>query len=373
MFAQESLANFLDKDYVAYENEPMWGLFARRTPLLIVKDPEFIKDILIKDFTVFSDRGMSVNEKVEPLSQHLFSLEPERWRPLRTKLSPVFTSGKLKEMFYLLIDCAKHFESFLKDQVEKNPIIECRELTAKFTTDVIGVCAFGLQMNALSEEDSDFRKFGRKIFEMNWAKILKFRIRESSSWLYNLLKPIMYDYELNNFFISTMTQTIEYRKKNNVKLNDFVDLLIDIKDHPDKVGDIGETHLIHLYLYCFKFDSIIIIFQEKLRINPLIVVNYYFLQVKNICIRIEFFSEMTNELITAQAFVFFIAGFETSSTTISNALYELAQNHTIQNKLRKEINEELEKNNGELKYESIKNMKYLNKVFQGEIINFKTF
>lgn len=76
---------------------------------------------------------------------------------------------------------------------------------------------------------------------------------------------------------------------------------------------------------------------------------------------------MTIELITAQAFVFFAAGFETSSTTVSNALYELAQNHTIQNELRKEIKEELQKNNGNLTYEGIKNMKYLDKVFRGKL------
>lgn len=243
MFAKISLNDFLMKDYKVYDNEPMWGMYARRTPILVVKDPEYIKDILIKDFSVFSDRGIKVHEKVEPLSQHLFSLEPKRWRPLRTKLSPVFTSGKLKEMFYLLLECADHFEDFFKNQVEKNPIIECRELTAKFTTDVIGVCAFGLKMNALTEEDNEFRKYGRRIFEASWRRIIKFRIRESVPWLYNLLKPIMYESDINNFFIDMMTQTIDYREKNNIKRNDFVDLLINIKNNPSKVGDIGKKML----------------------------------------------------------------------------------------------------------------------------------
>lgn len=84
---------------------------------------------------------------------------------------------------------------------------------------------------------------------------------------------------------------------------------------------------------------------------------------------IDHFPEMTDTLITAQAFVFFVAGFETSSTTISNALYELALNHSIQNKLREEISEELKKNDGKLKYESIKNMKYMHKVFCGKVIS----
>lgn len=240
MFAKTSLHDFLDKDYYKYENEPMWGIFTRRSPILIIKDPEYIKDVLIKDFSMFSDRGLKVHERVEPLSQHLFNLEPERWRPLRTKLSPVFTSGKLKEMFYLLMECADHFEEFLNREVEKNSVIECREITAKFTTDVIGVCAFGLKMNALADEDSEFRKFGRKIFDVSGIRILRSRIRDSAPWLYKLLKPIMYQTDLNDFFLNMMAQTVEYRQKNNVKRNDFVDLLIDIKNNPSKVGDIGE-------------------------------------------------------------------------------------------------------------------------------------
>lgn len=75
-------------------------------------------------------------------------------------------------------------------------------------------------------------------------------------------------------------------------------------------------------------------------------------------------------MITAQAYVFFAAGFETASTTMSNALYELALNPKIQEKLREEINELYKKHNGELNYENIKDMEYLDKVFKGMRITF---
>ena len=84
-------------------------------------------------------------------------------------------------------------------------------------------------------------------------------------------------------------------------------------------------------------------------------------------------SEMTDAFLTAQVFIFFIAGFETSSSTISNALYELAFNQPVQNKLRNEINEELQKTDGKLTYESIKNMKYMHKVFSGKLTDFFFF
>lgn len=60
-----------------------------------------------------------------------------------------------------------------------------------------------------------------------------------------------------------------------------------------------------------------------------------------------------------------MAGFETSSLTIATALYELAQNQDIQDKLRDEITEHHKLNNGEWQYENIKNMPCLDAVFKG--------
>lgn len=74
---------------------------------------------------------------------------------------------------------------------------------------------------------------------------------------------------------------------------------------------------------------------------------------------------MTDGLLASQAFVFFLAGFETSSTTMSNALYELALNVHIQDKLREEINQQCIKHGNNLIYENIKDMTYLDKVFKG--------
>ena len=76
-------------------------------------------------------------------------------------------------------------------------------------------------------------------------------------------------------------------------------------------------------------------------------------------------SELTDTLLAAQAFVFFAAGFETSSTTITNALYELALNEKVQKKLREEIKEFDQKTDGQWGYETIKKMTYLDKVLKG--------
>ena len=73
--------------------------------------------------------------------------------------------------------------------------------------------------------------------------------------------------------------------------------------------------------------------------------------------------EITDDVMAAQAFVFYLAGFETSATTMSYMLYQLALNPDIQTKLTTEINEVIQAHNGEVTYDTIKDMKYLNKVF----------
>jgi len=60
-----------------------------------------------------------------------------------------------------------------------------------------------------------------------------------------------------------------------------------------------------------------------------------------------------------------VAGFETSSSTMSYCLYELAQNQGIQDRLRSEIQTVLEEHEGQLTYESVKAMRYLNQVISG--------
>lgn len=113
-------------------------------------------------------------------------------------------------------------------------------------------------------------------------------------------------------------ENLEYRRVNNVKRNDFFQLLMDMQK-TDENSD-----------------------QDGLTLNEL----------------------------SAQAFVFFIAGFETSSTTLSFCLYELGRHEKIQQKVRDEIETVLKKYDGKVTYDAIIEMSYLNQVISGKFCMF---
>jgi cytochrome P450 family 6 len=68
----------------------------------------------------------------------------------------------------------------------------------------------------------------------------------------------------------------------------------------------------------------------------------------------------------AQALTFLLAGYETSGTTLTFALYELAFHPEIQQNLRAEILKVLSKHDGKPTYDDMQDMSYLDRVVSGE-------
>ncbi|XP_049535741.1 probable cytochrome P450 6a14 [Anopheles darlingi] len=305
-------------DYFKKLGVPYGGMSQFIAPALVVMDPDLVKTILVKDFNVFHDHGVFVNEKDDPLSAHLFALEGTPWRLLRQKLTPTFTTGRMKQMFGTIWEVGQHLEKFMLQNYRQSEV-EMKDILGRFTTDVIGTCAFGIECNTLDNPDSDFRKYGNKSFELNPMIMFKFFLASGYPKLIRALKmKITFD-DVERFFLGIVRETVEYREQNNVKRNDFMNLLLQIKNK----GKLDEN------------DNEIV---GKGEVG------------------------MTNEELAAQVFVFFIAGFETSSTTQSFCLYELAKNPDIQERLREEINRAIDENGGQVNYDVVMGIQYLDQV-----------
>lgn len=121
---------------------------------------------------------------------------------------------------------------------------------------------------------------------------------------------------IQDFFLKLVIDTVEYREKNKIERNDFLSMLIQLKNNGKLDGD------------------------------------------ERVIGKISFTD------LAAQCFVFFLAGFETSSTALSYALYELSLNQELQDKTRGEIEKVLAQHNGEITYDAIMSMEYC-----GQVIN----
>lgn len=173
------------------------------------------------------------------------------------KLSPVFTSGKLKDMFPLILDCAKNLEEFVEKVRNSGEPVDCRDMAAKFTTDVIGSCAFGVCMNSLSPEGSEFRRMGEQLGKFTFKRLAKDFTRLYMPFLFDIIGGYLQSHEVNNFFINLILDSIKYRQENNVYRPDFVNTLKELKEHPEKLENIGKYNFsVYFHINVRKINTV---------------------------------------------------------------------------------------------------------------------
>jgi cytochrome P450 family 6 len=324
VFTQEQSFGDFTVDMYRYfksHHKPHGGFYLLFMPTYMPVDPELVKYVMQNDFNHFVDRGLYYNEETDPLSAHLFSLDGAKWRNLRVKMTPTFTSGKMKMMFDTLVKCGDQLLTEMNKTVG-NTSIDIKDMLARFTTDIIGTVAFGIDCNSLKNPDNEFNRY-MKLFFLDgfWDNIIGFITFVTPGIAKKLglkaVKP-----PLSKFFMRVVKDTVDYREKNNIHRKDFMHLLLQLKNR----GKLDEDGGILKEIGDDK--------ESNLSINEL----------------------------AAQAFVFFLAGYETSSTTMTFCLFELASNPEIQEKLRQEVFEVLKRHDNKLTYDATMEMHYMEKV-----------
>lgn len=72
------------------------------------------------------------------------TLEGPEWRKRRVKLTPIFTSGKMKLMYDIVDEISNKLIKVIKKDMQSSNVLEMKVLATKYTSDVIGSVAFGL-------------------------------------------------------------------------------------------------------------------------------------------------------------------------------------------------------------------------------------
>ncbi|XP_032678361.1 cytochrome P450 6k1-like [Odontomachus brunneus] len=324
MLMQKNPGYFMKDLYEYGKGTPYIGFYVFDTPCLLVRDRELVKNVLVKDFNYFYDRHGTPDTNDRLGYANLFFIRNPAWKVLRTKLTPVFTSGKLKKMFELMLECADNLDIYINSLglEDNSKTLDVKELIAKFTTDVIGSTAYGLNVNSLNNPDAEFRKHGKKIFQYDFVRSFEILAVFFLPTIVRLAGIHMFGKESSNFLRKAFWETMLQRMQSGQKRNDLIDALIELKKtHSDQ------------NLEGFKFDG---------------------------------------DDLVAQAAVFFAAGFETSSTVTAFTLYELAIHPEIQTRLRKEIVNALKESNGDISYDMTMSLPYLDMVVSETLRKYPT-
>lgn len=226
---------------------PCIGFYMFSEPSLIAIDPEFIKNILVRDFDYFHDRGIFVNLKDDPLSGHLFSLEGVEWKNLRAKLTPTFTSGKMKMMFDKVNLIGDEMVKFLNASKTRSTDHEMKEILTAFTTDVIGNIAFGIETHCINNPNSEFRKYGKAMMDPSSMEVLKNLFINVFPNMARKLHMTAASPKVIEFFMNIVEENFKYRTENKVVRNDFFQLLLQIRESNE------EFSIPEIAAQCFVF------------------------------------------------------------------------------------------------------------------------
>nr|AVL92843.1 CYP450 [Locusta migratoria] len=311
---KQMLAEDLDELYRRFRGKRYVGFYRGLEPRLLLIDPDVIRQILVKDFDNFTDREPSIIDDPIMLDQ-LFNMKGDKWRRLRQKLSPMFTSGKLKTMFQTLNDCGFEMVEVLAGAAKEGRVLQFREVFALYTTEVVATLAFGVKLNCQHNPDCDFRMWARLLLQPRAIPFKYLALAIFTPPLRRYLESKAPRINLFEYFDNMVKETLHDRLENPVKKNDFMEMFIQLhtKGFVEGEKEGGITW------------------------------------------------KLTENEVAAQAFLFYIAGFETSSTTMSFAAYELAVNPEVQERVLAEIDAVLAES-GEISYDSLAKMKYLDRV-----------
>ncbi|XP_053690938.1 probable cytochrome P450 9f2 [Sabethes cyaneus] len=342
MLKRTTYPGFISSIYNKFPNVKVLGLFDTTTPMFVIRDPQLIKQIGVKDFDHFVDHRQMFGRGEETDNSHalfiktLVALNGQRWRDMRSALSPAFTGSKMRQMFQLMEESIqtmmRHLEADLKQKGSME--VEVKDVLSRLAMDVIASCAFGLKVNCFEDRENEFLRHAKKMVHFGrplvFLKIMAFRLFPVLSSRFSL---DMIDKEQAVYFSDIIKHTVQTRESKGIIRHDMIDLLLQAR-------------------------------KGTLKHHQETEVNEGFATVEESDVgKGQVTKTMTETEMIAQCLIFLLGGFESVSTTGTFLIYELIRNPDIQEKLYQEILETEKFLNGKpLTYDVLQSMKYMDMV-----------
>ncbi|XP_046555165.1 cytochrome P450 3A13-like [Haliotis rubra] len=301
-----------------------------RTPAYVISDLDILKEVFVKSFSTFRNR-MKVSLVPYPFSLGVFFLDDEHWRRVRSIITPSFSSGKLRKMCAAINDCSRTLTTNFSTVIGKKEGVIVKDYFGAYTMDVISRTAFGITVDSQNDFNNEFVANAKMMFTQSKPRRLLpmiARFFPPLVWVIRKIGVGVFPSRAIRFFQANILEMIKQRenesKENREQRIDFLQLLVDAEITDDKVkqengdtanGQVSEEHTAR---------------------------------------------RLTADEIVGQGILFFIAGYETTASTLNFASYNLAMNPDAQEKAYNEIKEML--GNEEPNHDNIGRLKYLDNV-----------
>ncbi|XP_067276136.1 cytochrome P450 3A40-like [Pseudorasbora parva] len=293
----------------------VWGIYDGRLPILMVTDLEMIKSIMVKDcFSTFTNRRETNADLAGPFSDGITVVKDERWKRIRASLSPYFTSGRLKEIFPIAVT---HADRFIKNMQKRDheQAIKIKEVVAPYSLDVVTSSSFSVDIDSINNADDPFVTNIKKFFQFNLFSpiILLLTLFPSVANILGKMGISLFSRSSMDFFYNALRKIKDEHNKKSDGRVDFLKLMIQSQISDDQAKDSTSDQ-----------------------------------PVKG----------LTDHEILSQSFVFILGGYETTSTTLTFLLYNLATNPDSLEKLVEEIDTNFPLDSS-ITYDALMKMDYL--------------
>lgn len=334
-----------------FKGVKIFGYFAFGQPTWVINDEELAKQILIKDFDHFVDRRALQDDfstKANAIvSSFLTNLKGDKWKAMRTLMSGVFTSGKLKLMAPHMVKVGQQLEEYIgqiiagtkkcEGVVAEDGSVEMKALFGLYTLDAIASTGFGIEINSFEDPNNIFRDMSLTLIgsKKTWkSKLVMMRI------LLNLVFPRLakmlgisfFPQGPVDFFTAIIERTYQHRKNTGERRNDIIDLIVDEMNMAKTAKKAAEE---------FESD-----FEKDAALGAT--------NASNDAVDKEV-------LLVSNALLFFFAGFDTTSTGLSMIVHNLAKHQDVQDRLTDEINSVLG-DSDKVDFETLQQLKYMDMV-----------
>ncbi|EFA04564.1 probable cytochrome P450 6a13 [Tribolium castaneum] len=296
--------------YRKYKDASVVGLFRSETPVLLVRDPELLKEITTKSFQHFRNNDIDVDKKHDPLfGRNPFVLKGDEWKTVRAQLTPGFTSGKMKWLYsYLETNSKKMVEYILRvPEATNGQGYEAKELCIRYTLNNVGDAVFGIEGKCFEEKNSEFRKLSKEFLSPGSYGIIIMFLATLFPPITKIFPMRFVTKSVEKKLTNLVSDALKHRQVNNIVRNDFLHIISQLKKTNQDFTDVD---------------------------------------------------------VTAHAAGFFADGSETSSIVMSFVLFQLSINPDVQSKLRAEVTEAFNNNNNNMPYEVVQDLPYLEAVIQ---------